>query len=217
MSDKKSFVLYKDTLDVLDDMTNEQVGILFKAIKNYQCGKDYKITDDLKLLFSTFKSQFIRDDEKYKHKSETNKNNGSKGGKQRVANAKSRKRLQAFQADSDSDSDSDSDIFNSFRELFGGKKNGNGTEFKNFKKQHKDWKDVLPLLQPAVKKEIEWRKQKREFTPQWKNLSTWINNRCWEQEFEPTPPPKKELEPIPASYIFNNVKIDYGNYPHNED
>jgi hypothetical protein len=38
-----------------------------------------------------------------------------------------------------------------------------------------------------------------------------------EEERNPTPSPKKELEPIPASYIFNNVKIDYGNYPHNED
>jgi hypothetical protein len=215
MSNKKSFVLYKDTLDVLDDMNNEQAGILFKAIKNYQCCKEYKITDDLKLLFSTFKSQFIRDDEKYKNKSETNKNNGSKGGKQRVANAKGRKRSQAFQADSDSVSDSD--IYNSFRKLFEGTKKGNETEFENFKKKHKDWKEVLPLLEPAVKKEIEWRKQKRDFTPQWKNLSTWINQRCWEQEFETVSAPKKELKEIPASAIFNNVQIDYGNYPHNED
>jgi hypothetical protein len=29
--------------------------------------------------------------------------------------------------------------------------------------------------------------------------------------------PKKELKEIPASAIFNNVQIDYGNYPHNED
>jgi len=107
--------------------------------------------------------------------------------------------------------------FEIFRKLFGGTKKGLDTEYENFIKKTKNWKDVLPLLQPAVKKEIEWRKQKREFTPQWKNLSTWINNRCWEQEFEPTPPPKKELKEIPASEIFSFVKIDYGNYPHNED
>jgi uncharacterized protein YdaU (DUF1376 family) len=107
--------------------------------------------------------------------------------------------------------------FENFRKLYQGTKRGLKIEFDNFKKKHKDWKEVLPLLEPAVKKEIEWRKQKRDFTPQWKNLSTWINQRCWEQEFENTPPPKKELKEIPASAIFNNVQIDYGNYPHNED
>ena len=38
-----------------------------------------------------------------------------------------------------------------------------------------------------------------------------------EEERNPTPPPKKELKEIPASEIFSFVKIDYGNYPHNED
>lgn len=31
-----------------------------------------------------------------------------------------------------------------------------------------------------------------------------------EEQRNPTPPPKKQLEEIPASYIFNQVEIDYG-------
>jgi hypothetical protein len=79
----------------------------------------------------------------------------------------------------------DEKIFNDFRELYGGTKNGNPTEFKNFQKKHKDWKEVLPQLPAIIKKQIEHRRRltlKNEFVPHWKNLSTWINQRCWEQE-----------------------------------
>ncbi len=73
-------------------------------------------------------------------------------------------------------------IFDSARELFGGTKRGNPTEFENFQK-HTDWKEVLPLLLPAIEKQIEWRKNAGgEFRPPWKNFQTWINNRCWEEE-----------------------------------
>jgi uncharacterized protein YdaU (DUF1376 family) len=101
--------------------------------------------------------------------------------------------------------------FENFRKQYQGKKLGLEKEFENFKKKHKDWKDVIDKLEPALTAEIEWRKNKVGFVPEWKNLQTWLNKRCWEQEFEATPPPKKELVEIPASYIFNEVKIDYGN------
>lgn len=76
-------------------------------------------------------------------------------------------------------------VFDDFRKLYGGTKNGNPTEFKNFQKKHKDWKEVLPQLPAIIKKQIEHRRRltlKNEFVPHWKNLSTWINQRCWEQE-----------------------------------
>lgn len=101
--------------------------------------------------------------------------------------------------------------FENFRKQYQGKKLGLEKEFENFKKKHKDWKEVIDKLEPALLAEINWRKNKVGFVPEWKNLQTWLNQRCWEQEFEATPPPKKELVEIPASYIFNEVKIDYGN------
>lgn len=78
-------------------------------------------------------------------------------------------------------------MFNEFRVLFGGTKRGNKTEFENFVSKHKDWKEVLGILKIAIVKEIAHRKLKKErneFVPEWKNMQTWINNRCWEIEYD---------------------------------
>jgi hypothetical protein len=77
------------------------------------------------------------------------------------------------------------DAFESFRQNYPGSKRGGQTEFDCFKKKHKDWQTVLPFLQPAIKKQIAiWERKTTlgQFAPSWKNLSTWINNRCWEEE-----------------------------------
>ncbi len=76
-------------------------------------------------------------------------------------------------------------VFDEFRKLYGGHKNGCETEFKNFQKKHKDWKTILPQLPEIIKRQIEQRRRKalkKEFVPEWKHLSTWINKRCWEEE-----------------------------------
>ena len=75
-----------------------------------------------------------------------------------------------------------------FNELFRvskypGTKNGNDTEFNNFIKNHKDWRDILPLLIERLdyqKEARQVRKENKLFTPEWKNLQTWINQRSWE-------------------------------------
>ena len=77
------------------------------------------------------------------------------------------------------------EIFEKFRSIYPGSKLGLGTEFENFKKKHSDWKEVLPQLEEKISAQIEWRKVLKlagEFVPYWKNLGTWINNRCWEEE-----------------------------------
>lgn len=77
--------------------------------------------------------------------------------------------------------------FEKFRKLYPGTKRGTETEFKNLKKKYKDWKTIIPLLIPALENEMNYhkiREIKGEFVPQYRNLSTWINNRCWEQEFK---------------------------------
>lgn len=81
MSDRKSFILHKDSLSVLDDLSDEQAGRLFKAIRAHQCGIDIEIDAITKIALSPFKSQFDRDDEKYEKKVNANKINGMKGGR----------------------------------------------------------------------------------------------------------------------------------------
>ena len=82
--------------------------------------------------------------------------------------------------------------FERFRRAFGGNKRGLDSEFKNFVRKHKDWKAALPLLMPALEKERAWRQRCADigaFCPEWAMLSTWINQRRWEQELaEPSAP-----------------------------
>ena len=65
-SNRKSFILHIDSLDILDDLTNEQAGLLFKAIKSYQNSEEIELDIIIKMAFSPFKNQFSRDNEKYK-------------------------------------------------------------------------------------------------------------------------------------------------------
>lgn len=76
-------------------------------------------------------------------------------------------------------------LFENFRKEYPGNKNGLSIEFKNFQR-HKDWMDSVPKLLPGLENLKIWMKQKEDtgWKPQWKNLSTWINQRCWEQELE---------------------------------
>lgn len=96
---KKSFLLHIDSLDILDDLTNGQAGVLFKAIKAYQHEEDFPLDSVVKIAFSPFKNQFFRDDEKYVETCKRRAVAGSKGGKQKVANASNCKQELANVAD----------------------------------------------------------------------------------------------------------------------
>ena len=105
---RKSFVIHCDIEDQLDLLTNEQVGTLFRSVVRYASDEEEISSNDgmVKLLFSVIKKQIDRDTEKYKAVCERRREAGSKGGKQKVANAKQNV---ANVADSDNDSDNDSD------------------------------------------------------------------------------------------------------------
>lgn len=97
--------------------------------------------------------------------------------------------------------------FEQARKLFPGSKRGLQTEYDNFLKKHKDWSDVLPLLEPAIQREIIHKtnlKNSGQFCPSWKNFQTWINNRCWEQEFGGTP--AVTIEPVPPQPVINGPR-----------
>jgi len=107
----KSFIVHKDSLSVLDDLTDEQCGQLFRAIKAYQLNEPIDLPSIVKVAFSPFRSQFIRDNDKYQNIVERNKNNGAKGGrpkKPKEPNGLSGNPEKPQKADSVSKSDSDS-------------------------------------------------------------------------------------------------------------
>ena len=76
--------------------------------------------------------------------------------------------------------------FETFRrkyKKYGGSARGFETEFTNLTKKHKDWKEIIPMLDYALEEENKARQDalaKNEFFPQMKNLQTYINQRSWE-------------------------------------
>lgn len=88
-------------------------------------------------------------------------------------------------------------IFDSARKLFPGVKRGSLTEFRAFKKKHKDWIHCLKLLEPAIAREIAYKDRlvrAKEFCPEWPLFKTWLSQRRWEQEF---PAEKKKTDRSP--------------------
>jgi len=82
-------------------------------------------------------------------------------------------------------------FFDHARVLYPGTKGGLLAEWEGFSRRyHSEMEDVLPRLQPAINAEIAHKKallDKGQMVPSWKHFSTWINQRCWEQEFAKVP------------------------------
>ena len=111
---RKSFLLHFDSLEILDELTNEQCGLLFKACRDFNMGSEVKLDAVLSLVFFSLKKQFERDQAKYKIVADRNKVNGGKGGrpKAKVNPSKPKKPsglidnpVEPRKADSDTDTD----------------------------------------------------------------------------------------------------------------
>jgi hypothetical protein len=89
-------------------------------------------------------------------------------------------------------------VFDEFRKMYPGTKLGLEVEFKNFQR-HKDWEVILPDLSKKLESQILYKHfeaRTKGWTADWKNLKTWINNRCWEEEIakaSPHAPPNKGI------------------------
>lgn len=109
---KKSFILHVDSLSVLDELTNEQAGVLFKAIKDYQNGLIPELDFGLRMAFLPFENQFKRDAESYDKTCLRNKENGSKGGRPKKPTQTQKTQVvisKPKKADNDSDNENDSE------------------------------------------------------------------------------------------------------------
>ncbi len=89
---KKSFIIFKDSLSVLEDLNDKQRGQLFYAIYQYQIGNEIELSPLIKIAFSPFKNQFIRDNEKWDSKSDERTAKARKAG---IESARKRKQLKA--------------------------------------------------------------------------------------------------------------------------
>lgn len=80
--EKRTFLMYSEWQPLLEGMSDEQAGQLFKKIYAYQTGKEYEIQDALILgVFNMIKAKFDTDRKLYDEKCEKNRVNGAKGGR----------------------------------------------------------------------------------------------------------------------------------------
>ncbi len=119
MKNRKSFLIYKDSLDVLDKLSDEDTGKLFKMIKNYQNDCEFTCEFPLDLVFLPFQKQFERDAQKYYKLCEKNRQialnrHSTSGTKRNQPLPKVPSVTKSTDSDSDSDSDSDNKAFDLF-------------------------------------------------------------------------------------------------------
>lgn len=116
---KKSFLIYVDSLDILDELKPSEIANLFLAIKAHHNGEDFELDSITRVALKPFLIQWERDAERYEQTCNRNKENGLKGGRppKNPNNPMGSKETQKTQlviskpkkADSDSDSDSHSE------------------------------------------------------------------------------------------------------------
>jgi len=209
MSNKKSFILHTDSLSVLDELTDEQAGQLFKAIKDYQEGNEKPLDPFIRIAFVPFRANFIRNDEKWEHTKTARSEAGKLGG--RPSKAKKANALQKSNSlikkqnnpvsvnDSVSVSVSVNDIntisaeivgeydFDSFWELYGKKV---GAKSKCSKKWEKLSLAVKKQIMETLPKFLAGIKDK-QFQP---FPETYLNQERWKDEEISTPQSETKWE-----------------------
>ena len=130
----KSFILHKDSLSILNKLSDEEAGKLFKAIFNFQTQNILPTEKMIDCIFEPFLNQFKRDEEKYQNVVERNKINiakrwnkpNTKNTTGKIGIPKDTKNTDSDsknKSDSKSDSKNDlpifinKDLFNSFIEM----------------------------------------------------------------------------------------------------
>lgn len=97
---RKSFILYADSLAILSELTDEEVGRVFRAISSYAIGGEAVALSKVeRIAFLPIKNYLDRDSDKWEDVIEKRRAAGSMGGKQKVANASKSKQDVANLAD----------------------------------------------------------------------------------------------------------------------
>lgn len=189
---REGFIFYASWMDAIKNLPRDIQGDVLTAIIEY--GLYGETTDNLKpitkAMLSMVKPQIDANNQRYE--------NGKKGGRPKVEANQSETKQEPKEKEKEKDKYNtpfnppagDTEVyeeFERFRKAYPGNKRGSKIEFDNFKKKHSDYRTAVFLLYPALEKLNEWREQKRrlnQFVPEYANLSTWLNQRRWEMEFE---------------------------------
>jgi hypothetical protein len=79
---RKSFILYIDSFEVLQHLSDDQLGKLTRLLFKYQIdGSTPEVTDPLFIPFGFIRSSMDRDNEKWEQRADRARTNGTKGGR----------------------------------------------------------------------------------------------------------------------------------------
>jgi hypothetical protein len=155
MNNRKSFILYFDSLDCLDELSKEQIADLFIAIRDYNKWLDIKLDWLMKALFINFKNQFDRDLEKYNNICDRNSLNWSKWWRPKQKPKETQKTQSVFskprKADNDNDNDNDNDTKKDNDNII--INNNNSKELLILEKKEY-WNKEINELREIIKKEV---------------------------------------------------------------
>jgi len=196
---RDSFVFYRSYFEAINEMSEADQILIFRAISEYALNDvNPELTGPAKSIFILIRPTLDANRTKW----ENGKNggeHGNKGGRPRKENpekptteprnnpSKTAPEPLMYNVDViNVEKEKQRAVFDLFRKQYPGTKGGLKTEYDNFIKKHRDHTEALPLLLPAIEAEIKYHANliaSGRDEPYYKNLSTWINGRCWELEF----------------------------------
>lgn len=103
-------------------------------------------------------------------------------------------------------------MFEDFRKAYPGRKRGHATELDAFKRKHKNWTSIVPLLMPALQRLLahnEAAQANGQFVPSFANLSTWLYQARWEDELPEIAPIKKQATKTNTNTEAQPIAVNY--------
>ena len=204
---KEGFMLYRAYYDSLKDLTDEELGQLFRLIFEYQNNPENPMglvaNPAVKMAFNFIANQFRVDANKYEKRVQANQENGKLGGRppkvqnpenpmgfeetHQNPNEKEKEKDNEKEKEKVKDKEAEIDIlFSEFWGLYPEKKNKKKARAL-YGKLYKNHEQIMAGLRDYVghHKFLEGKKKldNRVFIPFWKHPTTWLNNACWEDEY----------------------------------
>ena len=80
-SERPSFLMYKADYDSIKNLSDQNLGKLFRAIFEYHNDKELKLEPEVQMALNFLKKQFKLDQRKWEKKVAAQRDNGKKGGR----------------------------------------------------------------------------------------------------------------------------------------
>lgn len=183
----KEFIpLFLDFNETTQDLNDEQCGRLIRALVDYTNGKEYTIEGPELIAFRFLKGSVDRNAKLSAIRAEA----GSKGGKQRIANASSDKQTEANSSkrkqnsiNNNNKENNDNENKNKFERFWSAypRHVAKQEALKRFEKLNPS-DDLLETMLKAIEKQKgseQWTKDNGQYIP---HPSTWLNQSRWEDE-----------------------------------